>query len=199
MSISCHQTAGRASALRPLERQGSVSPGMAKFPPRFPTRPGRGRPAFGQLIEAPIWFLSFTAPVAGQEDVFRLDVPMHDIVAVRIAQRIGHFARDQQCFIQGQLLLPLQPVPQRLNFDEWHRVVHEAAHLPRVEQGQDVWVVEAGGDADFAKEPVGAQRGGGFGAENLEGDRAVVLEVLSEVDGLPCPRGPTRAPPCSGR
>ena len=52
-----------------------------------------------------------------------------------------------------------------------------------VEQRQDVGVPEAGRGLDFAEEALGAECGGEFGAEHLDGDLAVVLEVLGEVDG----------------
>ena len=41
-------------------------------------------------------------------------------------------------------------------------------------------MLQVRGDADFAQEPFGAQRGGHFGMEDLEGDRPIVLEVVSE-------------------
>jgi hypothetical protein len=40
-----------------------------------------------------------------------------------------------------------------------------------------------GGDGDLAGEALGAEGGGELGAEDLEGDPAVVLQVLGEVDG----------------
>ena len=39
------------------------------------------------------------------------------------------------------------------------------------------------GELDLAQEPLGAQRRGELGAEHLERDLAVVLEVVREVDG----------------
>ena len=56
------------------------------------------------------------------------------------------------------------------------------AHGARVEQRQDVGVAEAGGGGDLAQEALGAERGGELGAEDLDGDLAVVLEVVGEVD-----------------
>jgi acetylornithine deacetylase/succinyl-diaminopimelate desuccinylase-like protein len=46
-----------------------------------------------------------------------------------------------------------------------------------------VRVLEPGGEADLALEPLEAERGGEAGVEHLEGHRAVVLEVAGEVDG----------------
>ena len=43
-------------------------------------------------------------------------------------------------------------------------------------------MLEPGGDADLALEPLGAERRGELRMEHLERDRAVVPEVLREVD-----------------
>ena len=42
---------------------------------------------------------------------------------------------------------------------------------------------EPGGEPDLALEALGAECGGELGAEDLDGDVAVVLEVVGEVDG----------------
>src|SRR3954470_1491960 len=44
-------------------------------------------------------------------------------------------------------------------------------------------MLEPGGEADLAEEPLGPERGGQLGAQHLEGDLPVVLTVESEVDG----------------
>jgi hypothetical protein len=41
-------------------------------------------------------------------------------------------------------------------------------------------MLQVGGDADFAKEPLRAQRGGELGPDDLDGDLAIVLEVVSQ-------------------
>src|SRR5207253_3791390 len=49
--------------------------------------------------------------------------------------------------------------------------------------GQDVGVLEVRGDADFAQEPFSAERGSHFGMEDLDGDGAIVLDVVREKHG----------------
>ena len=44
-------------------------------------------------------------------------------------------------------------------------------------------MLEAGGDADLAEEPVRTERGGEFGPEDLDGDLPLVLEVPGQEDG----------------
>src|SRR3990172_1023114 len=50
-------------------------------------------------------------------------------------------------------------------------------------QREDVGMVELRGDRDLAQEPVGAEGGRELWLEDLEGDSALVLEVLSEING----------------
>src|SRR6476619_4916611 len=44
-------------------------------------------------------------------------------------------------------------------------------------------MTQAGGDLDLAEEALGSDGAGQLRPEDLHGDRAVVLQVLSEVDG----------------
>ena len=44
-------------------------------------------------------------------------------------------------------------------------------------------MLQVGGGPDLAEEPLGADHGGELGAHELDGDLAVVPEVLREVDG----------------
>ena len=43
-------------------------------------------------------------------------------------------------------------------------------------------MVELGGDGDLAEEPLGAERVGEFGVEDLDRHRAIVLEIVCEVN-----------------
>ena len=43
-------------------------------------------------------------------------------------------------------------------------------------------MLETRSEADLALEAVGAERGGELGMEHLEGDGAVVAEILGQVD-----------------
>ena len=70
---------------------------------------------------------------------------------------------------------------ERLPLDERHDVEEVAVGLARVEQRQDVRVLEVGGELDLGEEPLGADDGGELRAQNLERDLAVVPEVLGQV------------------
>ena len=52
----------------------------------------------------------------------------------------------------------------------------------RVQQGQDVRMLEIRGDLDLAVEPLGAERGGEVRTQDLDRDLPLVAQVLREVD-----------------
>jgi hypothetical protein len=47
--------------------------------------------------------------------------------------------------------------------------------------GENVWVLQSGGELDFTLEPLGSQGGGQLWVQHLQRDGAVVPEVLGEV------------------
>src|SRR2546430_16273235 len=61
--------------------------------------------------------------IAGQEDVFGLDVAMDDAVSVRVGQCVTDLEGDAQRRLEWQALLPLQAGPQRLALDVRHPVI----------------------------------------------------------------------------
>ena len=117
-----------------------------------------------------------------EQDVLGLDVPVDHLAAVGVVERGGDLPGDGQRLGQRQLPLALQPLPQRAAFHVGHDVEKEAAGLAGVVDREDVRVGEAGGELDLAEEPVGADGGREVGAEDLEGDLAVVAEVLGQED-----------------
>ena len=48
----------------------------------------------------------------GEQNIFRLDIAMQDVVLMRVVQRLGDFARDADGVTDGQLLLAFDPVTQ---------------------------------------------------------------------------------------
>ena len=77
---------------------------------------------------------------------------------------------------------PVELVAQRFAVDERHHVVQERIGLARIEQRENVRVLEIGRGLDFLDEPLGAKDGGKFGTENFHRDRAVVFQIVGEVD-----------------
>jgi hypothetical protein len=117
-----------------------------------------------------------------QQDVLGLDVAMDDAVAVGIVERAGHLARDGEGLADGQLLLAGEPVAQRFAFDERHDVEEEPVDLARIEERQDMRVLQVRGGPDLGQEPLGADHGRQLGAQQLEGDRAAVPDIVGQVD-----------------
>ena len=107
----------------------------------------------------------------GEENVLRLDVAVDHSLLVGIVQRFRDLPSDPERLLQRELTLALEPLPQGLALDEGHDVEELTCGLAGVEQGQDVGVLELGGESDLAQEPLGAEHGGELGAEDLEGDR----------------------------
>ena len=115
-----------------------------------------------------------------EQDVLGLDVPVHDALAVRVAQRVGHLAGDLQRVVERQLTLAPQPIPEGLALDVGHRVPELASRFAGIEHGQDVRVLQAGGGPDFPLEALRAEGGGELGVQDLERDRAVVPEIVGQ-------------------
>src|SRR5688572_29515164 len=67
--------------------------------------------------------------------------------------------------------------------DVRHDVIQQAIELSRVVQGEDVRVLEAGNCPNLPQEPLGADGGRQLWSQDLDGNQAVVLVVVREVDG----------------
>jgi len=117
----------------------------------------------------------------GQHDVRGFDIPMNHTATVGIGKGVRHFPGDLQGVFQGKLFLPIQPVPQGLPIHLGHHEVKDALRLAGIIQGQDVGVVETGGDFDFAKEPLRPQSRCQLRLQDLDGHLATVLTVFCEV------------------
>ena len=122
-----------------------------------------------------------------EHDVLGLDVAVHDPEAVRVSQRIQHLLEDPGRVAGRQPALAGQALPQALPLHVGHDVVEHAwAHvilardLARIDERQDVRVLEVRGDADLTQEPVGAECAGHFGMEHFDGDGPIVLEVVRQ-------------------
>ena len=81
-----------------------------------------------------------------------------------------------------ELALSRETVAERLPLHVWHDVVEKAVGLARVEQGQDVRVLQPGRDLDLAGEPLRAQGGRELGTEHFDGDLAAGASGLRPGD-----------------
>jgi hypothetical protein len=81
-----------------------------------------------------------------QHHVFGLYVAVDDAPRMGIGERARHLAGKLHGLSDRQSARAGQPPSQRLALDEWHDVVEQAVGVARVDEGEDVRVVEAGGD-----------------------------------------------------
>ena len=107
---------------------------------------------------------------------------MDHALAVGVVERGGDLAREPERLVHRELPLADQPGAERFAGDERHHVVEQAVGLARVDQRQDVRVLQVGGDLDLGQEPLAADHGGELGVQHLDGDLAAVPQVLGEVD-----------------
>ena len=115
-----------------------------------------------------------------EEDVLRLDVAVNDPELVRIRERIGNLARDADGVVDGELLLAVEACAQRLACHERHYIVEEPVGTAGVEEREDVRMLESRGRPDLAEKAIGAECGAEVGMEDLDGDVAVMPEVVGE-------------------
>src|SRR4029079_13207771 len=71
----------------------------------------------------------------------------------------------------------------RLALDVGHDVVEKPVRFARVEQRQNVRMLQRRRRLDLDDESLGAQHGREFGLQGLDRDLALVLEVVREIDG----------------
>jgi hypothetical protein len=118
---------------------------------------------------------------AGEENVLRLDVAVHDPSLVRVGQRAGDLAPDAHRFFDREPVVRRQPLPQRLTLDEGHDVVQLVRHLAGIVDRQDVRMLQAGRELDLAQEALRADRVRQLRMEHLDGDEPLVPLVAREV------------------
>ena len=124
-----------------------------------------------------------------EQDILRLDIPVDDALAMGVGEGARRFLRDPHRLFHRQLLLAVQPGPEGLALDERHDVEEEAVRLARVEERQDVGMLEPGGEADLVQEALGPEHRAELGMQHLERDPPVVAEVPGQID-----RGHAAAP-----
>ena len=115
---------------------------------------------------------------------------MDHAAGVGIGEGVAEQGDQAHRLVHRELALALEAGAEGLAFHVGHDVIEETStravarvpRLSRVEQRQQVGVLQVGGDADLGQEAFGAEDGGELGAEDLEGHLAVVLEVVGEVD-----------------
>ena len=103
---------------------------------------------------------------------------------MRVVECVGHLARDAGDVADAELVVrcALHSRPERLAFDVRRHEVRHAQCVTRIEERQDVRVLELGEVVDLPEEPLPGGRVLEIHAKGLDGHIAVVLEVAREVD-----------------
>ena len=118
--------------------------------------------------------------VAGDHDVFRLDVAMQHARGVGVNQGLEQASDEDQRLRQGKRSAP-QPLAQGLPGDELHGEVDDAGGLPRLVESRDRGMLQPGARLSFAHEPVpgvGSERE----KEHLDRRAAAEREIVGEKD-----------------
>src|SRR5688572_26550836 len=118
----------------------------------------------------------------GEENVFRLHVPMHEAVAVCVIEAVADFSRDADRFVEDQLLFALHQVSKRSTGHKWCDVILEALCLARIDQRNDVRMRQARCDSNLAKETLGSDRNADVLPQNLDRDLTLMLALFGEVN-----------------
>ena len=119
---------------------------------------------------------------AAEHHVVRLDVPVHHPLGVGRGQGVHHLGQDLDGVVDREFALPGQPVAQRFPGDVGHHEPVEPVAFAGIEQGQDMGMLQPGGDLDFPEEPLAAEGGGDLGPEDLHRHLAVMPQVFGQVD-----------------
>jgi hypothetical protein len=118
-----------------------------------------------------------------EHDVLGLDVAVHDAVAVRVVQGLGHLPRDSDGVVDRQLADRVQPIAERNALDIRHDEEQQPSGLAGVVERKNVGVREPGGEANLLEEPFATNGVGDVGVQDLDGDVPLVAEVPGEEDG----------------
>ena len=117
-----------------------------------------------------------------QQDVLRLDVPVHHARHVGVRQCGRHVAHDRERVGERELRLAPHPLAQRLAGDQRHDVEHHALGPTRVVERHEVRMLERAGDGDLALEALESDGGRDVRIEDLHCDVTLELGVAGAED-----------------
>ena len=118
-----------------------------------------------------------------KQNVLGFEIAMDHAAAVRIVQRAADRDGEPDRVADRKLFLTIQPRTQRLAFDERHDIEQQAARCARIEQREQVRVLQVRRDFDFGEKTLGTKHRAELRIEHLECDAPVMSDVAGEKDG----------------
>jgi hypothetical protein len=107
---------------------------------------------------------------------------MDEAVRVRVRQRLGYVGGDAERVSERELRLLSQAYLKGAALDMGHDVVQQSFDRSRLEERENVRMLELRLDLDLAEETIGGHRADELGLEDLEGDVALILQISGEKD-----------------
>ena len=119
---------------------------------------------------------------AGEHDVVRFDVAVDDPSLVRVTQCLGNFESNRNRIVNRELPLPLQSSGECFPLDVRHHVIQNAVRLTRVDEHQDVRMLQLRGELNLPQKAAASKRCSDLVTHDLDRDFAVVLQVMRQVN-----------------
>jgi len=126
------------------------------------------------------------SPRRVQQDVFRFDVAMDDALRVGLVETIGHITGDPENFLDRRPAVPIEFGPETLARHQRHDEIRKRFAFPvertRIEQRQDMRVLEGRDHSDLAEESVRAGDHGGLRAQDFDGNATLMARIFRAKD-----------------
>ena len=90
---------------------------------------------------------------------------------------------DLDALLYRELFLAIELVAQRLTLDAGHDIIKERVGCAGVEQRENMGMLQVGCNFDFLEEPLRTDDRRQLRMQNLDGNFAVVFEILRGIDG----------------
>ncbi len=118
--------------------------------------------------------------IAGEQDVVGFDVPVHDTFRVRELQRARDVSKNADRDGDRHGAGAHETHPQRLSFDEGHRVIGQPFRFAGREHRHDVRVLQSGGEQYLALEALEIHAGREIGRKHFHHDAATERALLRQ-------------------
>ncbi len=118
----------------------------------------------------------------GEQHVVGLDVAVHHAPGVGVAQRGGDVAQHPDRLGHRKVAVAQQAGAQRFAVHVRHGEVGQAHRLAGGQEGNDVGMLELGGEVDLAAEPLDAHPGRQLGQQYLDDDPALERRLQRQED-----------------